>query len=141
MSNFSIAVPSVVYSCSITAGATGVGNWATGVLSVASANQNGNAVLRPLYNLYQQSSRIVGVSGGNATTRYSIAVGTPTPQVNGNLLVNQFAPALTITSSNNGEALATALTIYWVNEVASSPNFGGDVASGVASAPVAVQPC
>ena len=144
MSNFSVGVPSTVYSCSITAGATGVGNWATGVLTVSSANQNANAVLRPLYNLYPNSSRIVGISGGNATTRYNVAIGTITPIGGGDVLANQWASGLTITSSNNGENLATALTIYWVNEVASSPNFGGNVgvnSFGVATAPVAIHPC
>jgi hypothetical protein len=144
MSNFSIAVPSTVYSCSITASATGVSAWSSGVLTVASAQQSANAVLLPLNNLYPQSSRIVGISGGNATTKYRVAIGAPTPQANGNLVANQFAPSVVITSSNSGEALATALTIYWVNEIASSPNFGGDVGTnsfGVATAPVAIQPC
>lgn len=146
MSNFDVAVPSTIYSCSITASATGVSAWSSGVLTVASAQQSANANLLSLNNLYPQASRIVGISGGNATTKYRATIGTATPQVNGNVVANQFAPSVVITSSNSGEALATALTIYWINEVASSPNFGGDVGTGVnglgvASAPVAIQPC
>ena len=144
MSNFDVAVPSTIYSCSITRSATGVSNWATGVLTVASADHisTPNLTLQPLYNLYPQSSRIVGISGGNANTKYRVAVGAVTPTS----AATPYAPALTITSTNSAEALATALTIYWVNEVAASPNFGGDVGTGVngfgiATAPVAIQPC
>lgn len=136
MSNFSIAVPSNVYSCVLTASATGVSAWSSGVLTVASANQSANTALLPLNNLYPQSSRIVGISGGNANAKYRVSVGAVSPAS----VATPYAPALTITSTNSAEA-TSPLTIYWVNEVASSPNFGGDVSSGVASAPVAVQPC
>ena len=124
MSNFSVAVPSTVYQYTFNAF-----NGSSGKVSVA------NGTVAGLANLSHSSSRILGVSGGNPANTYKfIILGT---FVQGNT-----SPSVELFSSSTADT--SVITVYWVNEVASSPNFGGNVGTntyGVATAPVSIQPC